>query len=75
MLNIAGLVLNLIGVLMLFFWGMPFRTRTGGARYRIIQQTSEEAIALERRNEILGYVGLTALILGTLCQIIATLLS
>jgi hypothetical protein len=32
LLNIAGLLMNLIGVILLFRYGMPNRVRTGGGR-------------------------------------------
>jgi hypothetical protein len=67
--TVAGLLLNLIGVLLLFRYGMPYRVRTGGADYIQTRQTDQEAIKAERRYNIWGNIGLAFLILGTIAQI------
>jgi hypothetical protein len=71
MINIAGLVLNLVGVIILFRWGMPFRVRSGGVTYRITNQIDAKEVATERRYKIIGYFGLALLIMGTVLQIAA----
>jgi hypothetical protein len=45
--TVIGLVLNLVGVILLFRYGMPYRVRTEGNIGRIIQQKDEGAKALE----------------------------
>jgi hypothetical protein len=72
--NLVGLALTLVGVLILFRWGMPFHVPTGGASHLILLQSDPKDIALERIYTIIGYVGLTALILGTVLQMVATLM-
>ena len=42
-LNITGLALNLIGVLLLFRYGMPFRLPTGGANFAGLLVVSDTA--------------------------------
>jgi hypothetical protein len=74
MFNLCGLALTLVGVLILFRWGMPFHVPTGGASGLLLEQPDPKAIALERIYTVIGYVGLTALILGTVLQIVATLM-
>jgi hypothetical protein len=70
-LNLIGLVLNLVGVLILFRYGMPFHVPTGGAVSLITETRDQAEIALEQRYVVLGYIGLVCLIVGTACQIVA----
>jgi hypothetical protein len=72
--NLIGLALNLLGVLLLFRWGMPFRVETKGVTFRITSQVDAEGLAQERTYKIIGYVGLVLLILGTALQMAATLM-
>ena len=74
MFNLIGLALTLVGVLILFRWGMPFHVPTGGANFIITEQDDPKAVALERIYTIIGYVGLVALIAGTVLQMVATLM-
>jgi hypothetical protein len=69
-LNIWGLVLNLVGVLVLFRYGMPFHVPTGGAVYIISHQVDAAEKAFERRYVIFGYFGLLAIFVGTGMQIV-----
>lgn len=46
-LNIIGLACNLIGVLILFRWGMPFRVESHGQIGYIAEQTDKQALALD----------------------------
>jgi hypothetical protein len=57
-LNVAGLVINLIGVILLFRYGMPFRVRTEGASYELRGEVDQTAIAAEHRYSMLGGLGL-----------------
>lgn len=72
--NICGLCLALLGILMLFRYGMPYQVRTGGAIYLVAEQPDEKEKALERRYDVLGWIGLILVILGTLFQIAANVL-
>ena len=74
-LNLAGLFLGLIGVFILFRYGMPFHVRTGGAETIISSRRDPQVIVLERRYEFLGYVGLGLLGGGTFLQMWAVVLS
>jgi hypothetical protein len=74
--NITGLVLNLVGVLLLFRYGMPYRVRTGG---RIVTFTSVKpdlkTEKLDRYYDCLGYLGLVSVVLGTGAQVWACVMS
>ena len=71
LLNLTGLTLNLLGVLILFRYGMPFHVPSGGAVHLVLQQTDQAEIELERRYTLYGYIGLILLILGTILQMVA----
>jgi hypothetical protein len=70
-LNLIGLFLNLVGILILFRYGMPFHVPTGGAVSLILERRDQAEIALERRYTVYGYIGLGCLIVGTICQMVA----
>ncbi|MBB3034072.1 hypothetical protein DL238_04775 [Alteriqipengyuania lutimaris] len=64
----AGLVLSLVGVLLLFRFGMPFAIATGGALLLSTEpRTADER--REKRYKVLGYLGLFAIVVGTALQI------
>ena len=67
-MTIFGLLLNLVGVVLLFLFGMPFRVAIGG--------TSNLDVQVKRIDDlfsVLGWIGLLAIVLGTLFQILARL--
>jgi hypothetical protein len=69
---IAGLFANALGVILLFYFGMPFRTRTGG---NVISFTTtnfdSETIIREDHSDRLGRVGLCLIIAGTIAQMVS----
>jgi hypothetical protein len=71
--NILGLILVLVGVLLLFLFGMPFRVRTRGTSALLLEGTDEKAKRAERIYAVLGWLGLILVVLGTLSQIRANL--
>jgi hypothetical protein len=74
LMNILGLLLNLAGVVLLFLFGMPFRVPTGG---KVVTWTTAsidiQVKKLDDLYSVLGWIGLSAIVLGTLLQIMATL--
>ena len=62
--SIIGLALNLVGVIVLFRYGMPYRVRTGG-------EGSATVLDVELHN--LGLFGLGAVLIGTTFQIIGAI--
>jgi hypothetical protein len=74
-LNISGLSLSLIGVLSLFFFGMPYRIRSEGQSYVVTDQTNAEGKAMDALFSKLGFAGLVLIALGTCLQIIGTWVS
>jgi hypothetical protein len=70
-LNIAGLVMNMFGVILLFFFGMPFRTRMGGYAVYIVETPDPKEARAERWYDVLGWIGFALIVLGTAAQISA----
>jgi hypothetical protein len=70
----VGLVLSLIGVLLLFRYGMPYRVRTGGSSMYESSSSDPREAMLERRYAMVGFLGLFLVVLGTLCQIVGAVL-
>ena len=73
-MNILGLLLNLVGIFLLFSVGMPFQIPADAK----IGRWSASGVALRMKGlddfyTILGIIGLSAFILGTLLQILAAL--
>jgi hypothetical protein len=73
-LNIAGLLMNLAGVILLFRYGMPYRVRTEGATYLITEAVDKREVTTERRYDLLGKLGLVLIVTGTAAQIAGALL-
>jgi hypothetical protein len=66
----TGLVLELIGVVLLFRFGMPFAARTGGRHNLVVSQVDEALRMQERRFNTLSWVGLVLIVFGTAAQIV-----
>jgi len=71
----GGLVATLIGVVLLFRYGMPYRVRTGGASHLLLEETDHQAQAEEKRFSVLGWIGLTLIIAGAAAQIYGAFLA
>jgi len=56
--SIVGLVLSLIGVLLLFRYGMPYRVRTGGSSMYVSSSSNPREAMLERRYALVGFFGI-----------------
>jgi hypothetical protein len=70
----VGLVLSLIGVLLLFRYGMPYRIRTAGESYALREGINAEALKQERIYNVWGWLGLVLVVIGTICQIVGAVL-
>jgi hypothetical protein len=73
--SVIGLVLSLVGVVLLFRYGMPYRVRTGGQPIRVVISHDQQPAALEKRYDKLGKLGLLLVIVGTVFQIVGSYLS
>jgi len=72
-LNTAGLVLNLAGVLLLFRYGMPFRVAQINEGSLWADKPTERDRSLNRRYTFLGVLGLCLLGASTGLQVAAAL--
>jgi hypothetical protein len=72
---LIGIAFNLIGVLMLFRYGMPFRVDTDGDVYVRLGVKDEEIVRTTARYRLLGNIGLALIVLGTTLQAVAVVLS
>jgi hypothetical protein len=70
----VGLVISLIGVLLLFRYGMPCRVRTGGSSMYVSSSSDPREAMLERRYAMVGFLGLFLVVLGTIRQIVGAML-
>lgn len=72
--TVLGLLLALAGVILLFRYGMPYRVRTGGNKIEWTSiNTDPEIVRDERCHAVLGWIGLTMVVLGTGAQIVGAL--
>ena len=73
-LSVVGLLMNLVGIILLFRYGMPFRVRTDGNQIRWLTGLKNAQIArIERMYSVLGWIGMVLIILGTTSQICGVL--
>ena len=68
--NTIGLITNLIGVILLFVFGMPYRLNTDQGDYLVlgVQSLSPDEVRKNETYKVLGKVGLALIILGTVIQ-------
>ena len=67
-LNIGGLVLDIVGVIILFKFGLPADIRRGGITHLITEQIDQEEADEAARYDRWSLVGLITLIVGFLVQ-------
>ena len=68
-LAVTGLISSLAGVIILFHFGMPYRTRTGGASLLSVGIQDINEPKREARYNTLGNCGLILIIFGTALQV------
>jgi hypothetical protein len=73
--NTTGLVLCLLGVVLLFRYGMPYRISTSGGGDFIVTEGSSEPPWIDTIYRTLGWIGLIAIVAGTACQIAGAYIS
>jgi hypothetical protein len=74
--NVAGLMANLAGVILLFRYGMPFRVPSKGRIVRVLSgPPNQDEIKEDRHHARLGLLGLGLIILGTFAQIVGAIIA
>ena len=71
-LNIIGLILDIMGVIILFHFGLPADVNRHGTTFIISEQIDKEEKAKGKKYNRLSYIALALLILGFLFQICAS---
>ena len=74
-LNVTGLLMNLVSVILLFRYGMPYRVRSEGFSYYVTEEPDKREATAEKLYDRLGWVGLILIVTGTGAQIAAVLLT
>ena len=69
--NSAGLLLDVVGVLLLFKFGLPEDVRRKGEGYLLLEETDEAEIAKGRRYDFWARVALGLVVLGFVLQLIS----
>lgn len=72
--NIAGLALNLAGVILLFRFGMPYRVPQINEGSLFADEPTSRDRETNQRYKIWGKIGLAAIVIGTASQAVATLI-
>jgi len=72
-LNIIGLSLDLIGVLMLFKFGLPADLNRGGRGHLMLLRVDETEKKKAKKYDILSYIALSFIIIGFVFQLSANL--
>jgi hypothetical protein len=67
-----GLLLNLVGVVLLFVFGTPFRIAIGGKTTWTLWNIDVQVKHLDDLSGIVGWMGLFMLVFGTLLQMLAS---
>lgn len=70
-LNIAGLVLSLFGVVLLFYYGMPYRLPFPGEPITGRPEPGDDQELAQHKRR--AWTGLVCIILGTVLQVIVTI--
>jgi hypothetical protein len=71
--NTVGLLLNLIGVFILWLFAIPRRTRSQEGAYVKSDESDPKAVAADARYDCWAKIGLGVIMLATLCQIVGAL--
>lgn len=66
-----GVALATLGTVLIFYFAVPARVRRRGASYFTLEETDENDLARERRDECIGKAGLAVLLIGSSLQILA----
>ena len=74
LLNSLGLALDIIGVSLLFWFGLPSKVRKGGVSFLALEEPNAEEVKQFKRYQLGAHIGLGLLIFGFALQIISNLM-
>jgi hypothetical protein len=72
-LSVLGLILNAFGVVMLFFFGMPFRIGLREGEVIVTESVRPEVAKRDAMYRRFGVAGLVLIIVGTFLQIVGVM--
>ena len=70
---VIGLFANLVGVFLLFRYGMPYRVPATNGDYIVTEQTDPEGLQTDARYRLFGKFGLALIVLGTGSQVVGAI--
>ena len=70
LINTVGLCFDILGVIMLFRFGLPSRVREGG-RVSLVVGVSKELERAHKTFKLFSYIGLACLVFGFFLQIVS----
>jgi hypothetical protein len=68
-LIITGLIMNLLGIILLVVFGIPFRVLTGGYSADVPSSSDPKKTKIGHWYTFIGWFGLALIVLGTVTQI------
>jgi len=71
LINASGLIFDIIGILILWKFGLPKSISRTGAQFIITEETNEEEIAKAVKYDAFAKVGLVFIITGFILQLIS----
>jgi len=72
-LNVIGLIFDLIGVILLFIYGLPAQIDRSGTTHLVTGHIDKEEVAKGKFYDKMGKLGLVCVIVGFLFQLVANL--
>ena len=73
-INSIGLALDIVGVVLLFMFGLPSKVREGGVGYLVLEGSDEKEDRQFKRYQFSAWCGLGFLVLGFGLQIVSNLM-
>ena len=68
-LSTVGLFLDIIGVIMLFIYGIPENVDRRGSQHLILEEADETELDKARHYDVMSFLAVTSLVVGFVCQI------
>ncbi|MBC7557527.1 MAG: hypothetical protein H7195_11265 [Chryseobacterium sp.] len=75
LINSIGLVFDIIGVILLFKYGLPSEVSKTGAIGLIMEQTDESEVAKWRKYNLFSKIGLSFILVGFLFQLVSNFIN
>jgi len=73
--TLGGLAANLVGVFLLFRFGIPYYIRSEGRIFAVYADIDEKSKREEERATAIGWIGLGLVVAGTIAQAIGTIIA